>query len=169
MKFLKKNLFVLVAALLALVAVIMFCAPAVGVKDHETTYSGFQIIFGYKQSVLGGATELVVFEFSFMYLLGWLFILLSLLVLVASLFVKKLNIGLIKLLTGFNLIVGGIFCFLAVPFSKVGQGFESLFAAFGADPKSGLVLSAGAIVAGILSFLAGVIVIAEPYLKKLFK
>ena len=104
-----------------------------------------------------------------LYLLGWLFILLSLLVLVASLFVKKLNIGLIKLLTGFNLIVGGIFCFLAVPFSKVGQGFESLFAAFGADPKSGLVLSAGAIVAGILSFLAGVIVIAEPYLKKLFK
>ena len=59
-----------VAAVLGLVAVVMLFLPAIGIKDTDTTYTGLQITFGCKESLLG--FEYTVFDFSFMNLLTYI-------------------------------------------------------------------------------------------------
>ena len=59
-----------VAAVLGVVAVVMLFLPAIGIKDTDTTYTGLQITFGYKESLLG--FEYTVFDFSFMNLLTYI-------------------------------------------------------------------------------------------------
>ncbi len=59
----------LISAALGIVALVMIFLPAIGVKDTETTYTGLQIVFGYK-----GTTGVTIFEFSFMNLLTYLLV-----------------------------------------------------------------------------------------------
>lgn len=62
----------LISAALGIVALVMIFLPAIGVKDTEKTYTGLQIVFGYKTKIV--ISEVTVFEFSFMNLLTYLLV-----------------------------------------------------------------------------------------------
>lgn len=152
----------LAAAALGLIAFIMFFLPAIAIKDSESTYSGFQVIFGCKEtmsSVLGSAT-VVYFQFSFMNLLTLVFLLAGIACMVLSIMGKEFkNLSLFAMIA---FALAGLFFFLTVVFCVPGEEIESLVNGLGsllgqkASVKDGLVLAAGSIIGGIVSILAAI-------------
>lgn len=159
------NLLACGAAVLGLVSLFMLLAPALGINDSETTFTGAQVAFGYVETSKGllGNIETQVFNFSFMCFLPYLLALAGVVLAVLSVFV---NCKYIAPVAGVLFLVAGIFFFLALPFCSVGDGFTKFFNLLGGDVKEMLSLGAGAIVAGVLSLLSALLCLAKTVLKK---
>lgn len=157
-----------VAALLGLVAVCMLFAPAVGIKDSETTYTGMNVVFGYSEKVLTKDVE--IFTFSFMNLLTYV---LALAGIVFAVLAALGKLGVIsKIVSAACFVVAGIMFFCAVVFSALGEGADavltigSVLSGGKENAKDMLTLAFGAILGGILSILAGAAVAVPMFLKK---
>ncbi len=159
MKFIKKHLAAVVAAVLVVVAVCLLFGDCVqsqttvfGKTVEGDSYSGFKAIFGYSAEEKGISVE--VLKFSFMNLLA-----LILVVAGAVLAFIKLPFG--NIISGACMLVGGVFFFLMGTFTVPGDGLEALGVSFALEPM--------VIVAGVLALLAGLVVLANPYVKKATK
>ncbi|MGM9971925.1 MAG: hypothetical protein ACI35W_05905 [Anaeroplasmataceae bacterium] len=158
MKFIKKNLVAVIATLLVIVAICLLfgdCVQKVVNISNTTTkgdlYSGFQAIFGYsvENEVFGSTVKTQILDFSFMNLLA-----LILAAVGAILAFIKIPFG--NIISGVCMVVGGVFFFLMGVFTI--SHTESASISFS--------LKACAIISGVLTLIAGLIVLANPYISK---
>ncbi len=161
----KSNLpLILTAAcvVLALVSLVMIFVSAVGVVDSETTYTGWQTVFGYtKESNLFG--EIEVLKFSFMNLLPYIFVVGAIALAILGALGK--GVKLFNFVACGLLIAAGVLFFLNVSFLQINEDATSIWGAFGANIKENLKLGAGAIIAGICAILSGLSVGAKVVIK----
>lgn len=139
-----------VAALLGLAAICMMFLPAVGVKDTDTTYTGMQVTFGYAQSFIFGETQ--VFYFSFMNMLTYILALVGVVFSILAALGKGSKFANFIAATAF--VVAGVFFFLTVQYIKFNDTASKAFNFFGGDAKNMFTLAYGAIVGGVLAFVA---------------
>ena len=126
---------------LAVVAFIMMFLPAVEGKVLGTTYNSFQTAFGYTDS----NTSFKVLEFSFGNFLTFVFFLVAVGTCCAKVLFKKSSIGkLLGFVSAVLFILAGVFFFLNSVF--MGDGYS---------------LGIGAILAGIFSIFAGLVVCCD--------
>lgn len=154
-----------VAAVLGLVAVVMLFLPAIGIKDTDTTYTGLQITFGYKESLLG--FEYTVFDFSFMNLLTYILAVVGIVFSVLSAVGKGSKFAAFIAAAAFA--VSGVFFFLSVsytlPNEDASKFISSIISFVGGDIKDVLTLAYGAIIGGVASLLAAVCNLGKIVLK----
>jgi hypothetical protein len=135
-----------IGGLVILIAAVLFIVlPTLSAKNGDATYTGIQVIFGYKEKTLLGNIE--VFKFSFVLLL-----VLILLVAGAALLVvgSVQNSKLFKLIGTVAGVVAGILLFFSVSFAIVPE-------ILGVKVETSKVyeLGVGAIVSGIVAILGG--------------
>ena len=150
-----------VAAVLGLVAVVMLFLPAIGIKDTDTTYTGLQITFGYKDSVLG--LEYTVFDFSFMNLLTYILAVVGIVFSVLSAMGKGSKFAAFIAVAAFA--VSGVFFFLSVSYTLPNEDASKIISFVGGDIKDALTLAYGAIIGGVASLLAAVCNLGKIVLK----
>lgn len=153
--------FSLVAGLLGIVAIVMFFLPAVVVKDTDTVYNGFKVIFGYTEK--GKFMDVTLFEFSVGNLLTFIFVIAGTVLAVLELFAKKSKF--LSFIIGGLFIAVGIMFFLTVAFCVPNESMTSIVNAFGGNIKDGLTLGIGAILGGVFSILAGIVELAKIFVK----
>ena len=139
-----------VAAVLGLAAVVMLFLPAIGIKDTDTTYTGLQITFGYKESLLG--FEYTVFDFSFMNLLTYILAVVGIVFSVLSAVGKGSKFAAFIAAAAFA--VSGVFFFLSVSYTLPNEDASKIISFVGGDIKDALTLAYGAIIGGVASLLA---------------
>lgn len=155
-------IFYLVACVLGIAAVCMMFLRAVAVPDVKTAFgtvetdagfTGLEVIFGYEEEGVKGLA------FSFMALLPYLLVVAGIVLTVVNLLKKKG--GLLNYVSVGLFVVGGILMFLMPSFMAF------------ADTVAGAVLekveyelAVGSILAGVLSILAGAVVLVKSLLKK---
>ena len=161
------NLFNLLAIVFGVVALCMIALTALTVKGSvfgftgETNYSGLNAVFGYEN----GDTKYLLF--SILNLLPYLFILVSVVILVLQLF-GKAN-GSVMSFVAFGLFVAGGVLFLFAPvFANFSEAYQQAI-----DLANGIVknavtkeLGVGAIISACTSFAAGLCVVLPKFLKK---
>jgi len=153
---------------LALVAFFLMFAPAIGIKDTDTTYSGAQVAFGYSKSaeILDSTVTTQILVFS-AYFIPYLLIVAGLVFSVLSLLGKLGKIS--GIVAAFCYVAAGVFFFCAIPFSapfvsdKLGA---DLAAEYVKQAKEVMTLGAGAIVAGILSLISGLASLSTLFVKR---
>lgn len=150
-----------VAAVLGLVAVVMLFLPAIGIKDTDTTYTGLQITFGYKESLLG--FEYTVFDFSFMNLLTYILAVVGIVFSVLSAMGKGSKFAAFIAVAAFA--VSGVFFFLSVSYTLPNEDASKIISFVGGDIKDALTLAYGAIIGGVASLLAAVCNLGKIVLK----
>ncbi len=150
-----------VAAVLGLVAVVMLFLPAIGIKDTDTTYTGLQITFGYKESLLG--FEYTVFDFSFMNLLTYILAVVGIVFSVLSAMGKGSKFAAFIAAAAFA--VSGVFFFLSVSYTLPNEDASKIISFVGGDIKDALTLAYGAIIGGVASLLAAVCNLGKIVLK----
>lgn len=150
-----------VAAVLGLVAVVMLFLPAIGIKDTDTTYTGLQITFGYKESLLG--FEYTVFDFSFMNLLTYILAVVGIVFSVLSAMGKGSKFAAFIAVAAFA--VSGVFFFLSVSYTLPNEDASKIISFVGGDIKDVLTLAYGAIIGGVASLLAAVCNLGKIVLK----
>lgn len=150
-----------VAAVLGLVAVVMLFLPAIGIKDTDTTYTGLQITFGYKESLLG--FEYTVFDFSFMNLLTYILAVVGIVFSVLSAVGKGSKFAAFIAAAAFA--VSGVFFFLSVSYTLPNEDASKIISFIGGDIKDALTLAYGAIIGGVASLLAAVCNLGKIVLK----
>lgn len=150
-----------VAAVLGLVAVVMLFLPAIGIKDTDTTYTGLQITFGYKESLLG--FEYTVFDFSFMNLLTYILAVVGIVFSVLSAVGKGSKFAAFIAVAAFA--VSGVFFFLSVSYTLPNEDASKIISFVGGDIKDALTLAYGAIIGGVASLLAAVCNLGKIVLK----
>lgn len=150
-----------VAAVLGLVAVVMLFLPAIGIKDTDTTYTGLQITFGYKESLLG--FEYTVFDFSFMNLLTYILAVVGIVFSVLSAMGKGSKFAAFIAAAAFA--VSGVFFFLSVSYTLPNEDASKIISFVGGDIKDVLTLAYGAIIGGVASLLAAVCNLGKIVLK----
>ena len=150
-----------VAAVLGLVAVVMLFLPAIGIKDTDTTYTGLQITFGYKESLL--ALEYTVFDFSFMNLLTYILAVVGIVFSVLSAMGKGSKFAAFIAAAAFA--VSGVFFFLSVSYTLPNEDASKIISFVGGDIKDALTLAYGAIIGGVASLLAAVCNLGKIVLK----
>ena len=150
-----------VAAVLGLAAVVMLFLPAIGIKDTDTTYTGLQITFGYKDSVLG--LEYTVFDFSFMNLLTYILAVVGIVFSVLSAMGKGSKFAAFIAVAAFA--VSGVFFFLSVSYTLPNEDASKIISFVGGDIKDALTLAYGAIIGGVASLLAAVCNLGKIVLK----
>lgn len=150
-----------VAAVLGLVAVVMLFLPAIGIKDTDTTYTGLQITFGYKESLLG--FEYTVFDFSFMNLLTYSLAVVGIVFSVLSAVGKGSKFAAFIAAAAFA--VSGVFFFLSVSYTLPNEDASKIISFVGGDIKDALTLAYGAIIGGVASLLAAVCNLGKIVLK----
>lgn len=150
-----------VAAVLGLVAVVMLFLPAIGIKDTDTTYTGLQITFGYKESLLG--FEYTVFDFSFMNLLTYILAVVGIVFSVLSAVGKGSKFAAFIAVAAFA--VSGVFFFLSVSYTLPNEDASKIISFVGGDIKDVLTLAYGAIIGGVASLLAAVCNLGKIVLK----
>ena len=171
-KFTLSSLLTAVAALLGVVAIVMLFLPAVALDIESDvakkviaaalggeSYTGLQVTFGLSKN------DITYFGFSFMNLLPYLLRLGGVVLALLNVFGKKPS-KLFAIIAAALFIVAGILFFCTVGFAAVNEDLTKLFSALKGDVKDYLALSAGPIVAGILSILAGVGAATPLFLKK---
>ena len=141
-----------VAAVLGLAAVVMLFLPAIGIKDTDTTYTGLQITFGYKESLLG--FEYTVFNFSFMNLLTYILAVVGIVFSVLSAMGKGSKFAAFIAAAAFA--VSGVFFFLSVSYTLPNEDASKIISFVGGDIKDALTLAYGAIIGGVASLIAAV-------------
>lgn len=150
-----------VAAVLGLAAVAMLFLPAIGIKDTDTTYTGLQITFGYKESLLG--FEYTVFDFSFMNLLTYILAVVGIVFSVLSAMGKGSKFAAFIAAAAFA--VSGVFFFLSVSYTLPNEDASKIISFVGGDIKDALTLAYGAIIGGVASLLAAVCNLGKIVLK----
>ncbi len=150
-----------VAAVLGLAAVVMLFLPAIGIKDTDTTYTGLQITFGYKESLLG--FEYTVFDFSFMNLLTYILAVVGIVFSVLSAMGKGSKFAAFIAAAAFA--VSGVFFFLSVSYTLPNEDASKIISFVGGDIKDALTLAYGAIIGGVASLLAAVCNLGKIVLK----
>lgn len=150
-----------VAAVLGLVAVVMLFLPAIGIKDTDTTYTGLQITFGYKESLLG--FEYTVFDFSFMNLLTYILAVVGIVFSVLSAMGKGSKFAAFIAAAAFA--ISGVFFFLSVSYTLPNEDASKIISFVGGDIKDALTLAYGAIIGGVASLLAAVCNLGKIVLK----
>ena len=150
-----------VAAVLGLAAVVMLFLPAIGIKDTDTTYTGLQITFGYKESLLG--FEYTVFDFSFMNLLTYILAVVGIVFSVLSAVGKGSKFAAFIAAAAFA--VSGVFFFLSVSYTLPNEDASKIISFIGGDIKDALTLAYGAIIGGVASLLAAVCNLGKIVLK----
>ena len=150
-----------VAAVLGLAAVVMLFLPAIGIKDTDTTYTGLQITFGYKESLLG--FEYTVFDFSFMNLLTYILAVVGSVFSVLSAMGKGSKFAAFIAAAAFA--VSGVFFFLSVSYTLPNEDASKIISFVGGDIKDALTLAYGAIIGGVASLLAAVCNLGKIVLK----
>ena len=150
-----------VAAVLGLAAVVMLFLPAIGIKDTDTTYTGLQITFGYKESLLG--FEYTVFNFSFMNLLTYILAVVGIVFSVLSAMGKGSKFAAFIAVAAFA--VSGVFFFLSVSYTLPNEDASKIISFVGGDIKDALTLAYGAIIGGVASLLAAVCNLGKIVLK----
>lgn len=150
-----------VAAVLGLAAVVMLFLPAIGIKDTDTTYTGLQITFGYKESLLG--FEYTVFNFSFMNLLTYILAVVGIVFSVLSAVGKGSKFAAFIAAAAFA--VSGVFFFLSVSYTLPNEDASKIISFVGGDIKDALTLAYGAIIGGVASLLAAVCNLGKIVLK----
>lgn len=154
-----------VAAVLGLVAFFMMFAPAAGIKDTDTAYTGANLAFGCKEFVGVGSLgkDVEVFKFSFMNFLTYLLVIVGIVFAVLAFLGKLGKISAIVAAVCF--LVAGIFFFCAVPFCAPATDNAEL----AKKAKEGLSLGAGAIVGGIFAIISALASCATLFVGKLAK
>lgn len=142
----------LISAALGIVALVMIFLPAIGVKDTETTYTGLQIVFGYKEKPF--MSEVTVFEFSFMNLLTYLLVIAGVVFTVLGLLGKGSKFA--TFIAAICFLVGGIFFFFQLQFCIPNTTVSNVTSLFGGNIKEIGSLGAGSIIGGICSILAAI-------------
>ena len=150
-----------VAAVLGLVAVVMLFLPAIGIKDTDTTYTGLQITFGYKESLLG--FEYTVFDFSFMNLLTYILAVVGIVFSVLSAMGKGSKFAAFIAAAAFA--ISGVFFFLSGSYTLPNEDASKIISFVGGDIKDALTLAYGAIIGGVASLLAAVCNLGKIVLK----
>lgn len=150
-----------VAAVLGLAAVVMLFLPAIGIKDTDTTYTGLQITFGYKESLLG--FEYTVFDFSFMNLLTYILAVVGIVFSVLSAMGKGSKFAAFIAVAAFA--ISGVFFFLSVSYTLPNEDASKIISFVGGDIKDALTLAYGAIIGGVASLLAAVCNLGKIVLK----
>ena len=150
-----------VAAVLGLAAVVMLFLPVIGIKDTDTTYTGLQITFGYKESLLG--FEYTVFDFSFMNLLTYILAVVGIVFSVLSAVGKGSKFAAFIAAAAFA--VSGVFFFLSVSYTLPNEDASKIISFVGGDIKDALTLAYGAIIGGVASLLAAVCNLGKIVLK----
>ena len=143
----------LVSAVLGLAALAMIFLQAVGIKESETTYTGLQITFGYKETlpVIG---DITVFQFSFMNLLTYLLALAGIVFSVLSAMGKGSKFAAFIAAAAFA--VAGVFFFLPVSYCVPNADASKITSFLGGDIKEALTLAYGAIIGGVACLLAAI-------------
>ena len=152
------KIFLAVAALLGVVAIIMMFAPHISAADGDLTYSGMQVTFGYTKTteVLGSKISTKILNFSFLNLLAYILVLAGVVFVVLAMLGKLGRLASFVAMAAF--VVGGVLFFLVLNMTApnvgeaTGDVADALIKAF-KDPFS---LGIGAILAGVASILAGV-------------
>ncbi len=153
---------------LALVAFLLMFAPAIGIKNTDTTYSGAQVACGYSKSaeVLGSTVTTKILVVS-AYFIPYLLVAAGLVFSVLSLLGKLGKIS--GIVAAFCYVAAGVFFFCAVPFSApfVPEGMNGdLAAEYVKQAKEAMTLGAGAIVAGIFSLISGLASLSTLFVKR---
>lgn len=155
------------AALLAIVALALMFAPAIGIKDSDKAYTGWQVAFGYseKAEILGSTVSTKVLLFS-AYFIPYALLVggLAFSVLAGLGILPKLS----KFIAAGCYIAAGVLFFLAVqmvvPYTGGIEGdAKDLFLE---KFREALTLSVGAIMSGIISILAGLTALVPVFIKK---
>lgn len=145
-----------VAALLGLAAICMMFLPAVGIKETDTTYTGMQVAFGYtevtKVPIIGTEIKATIFNFSFMNMLTYILALVGVVFSILAALGKGSKFANFVAAAAFG--VAGVFFFLTVQYSIPNEDLQKLFTFIGSDIKNSLTLAYGAIVGGVLAFVA---------------
>ena len=148
-------------AVLGLAAVVMLFLPAIGIKDTDTTYTGLQITFGYKESLLG--FEYTVFDFSFMNLLTYILAVVGIVFSVLSAMGKGSKFA--SFIAAAAFAVAGVFFFLSVSYTMPNEDASKIISAFGGNIKDALTLAYGAIIGGVAALLAALCNLCKIVLK----
>ena len=125
-----------IGAILGVASLIMLFFPAVTVADTQTTYSGLQVVFGYKD----GET---ILKFSFLNLLTYLLIVVGIVFLIFN-FINSTNYFL-ALYSAIAFIVAGILFFCTISFTMPEV----------AVMRETFSLGIGATLGGIFALIAG--------------
>ena len=125
-----------IGAILGVASLIMLFFPAVTVADTQTTYSGLQVVFGYKD----GET---ILKFSFLNLLTYLLIVVGIVFLIFN-FINSTNYFL-ALYSAIAFIVAGILFFFTISFTMPEV----------AVMRETFSLGIGATLGGIFALIAG--------------
>lgn len=144
MNFVKKNLFPIVASVLALVAICLLfgtCAEVAGSKGN-ITYSGFQLIFGYSEKVLGQTVEVIGFGF------GGLVALILLIAGAVLAYFDKVPFG--NYISGGLLLVGAILVFVLPQMAAIEVELNGAACLY---------------ISGVLAVLGAAAMIAKPFVK----
>ena len=146
----------IVAALLAVVAFILFMACP-GVKSgSDVVAKGTTLIFGKKEtSTVLGVTFTGETKLAWSALLAWIFVLVALVILLLGVILPLLKVnalekfaGLLNLVAVVLLVVAGVFAFLSLAVFCSANGIDSV-------PEK-WTLGAGWVIGGILAIVAGV-------------
>ncbi len=139
-----------ISVVLGIVAIVMLFLPAIAIKDTETTYSGLQIVFGYKEKTI--FKDVVYFEFSFMNLLTYLLAIGGVVFAILGVMGKGSKFASFIALALF--VLSAIFFFLQVAFCVPNKDLESIISGLsGASLKDSLTLAVGSIIGGICSII----------------
>jgi len=152
-----------VAAVLGLAAVCMMFLPAVGVKDTDVTYTGMQVAFGYtevtKLPIVGTEIKTEILRFSFMNTLTYILALVGVAFSVLAALGKGSKFANFVAAAAFA--VAGVFFFLTVQYTIPNIDSSDLTEVF----RNNLVLGVGAIVGGVLAFVAALANLAKLVIK----
>lgn len=155
MKFVKKNLFAIIAAVLVVVSICLLFGDCVNSyskvgssKIDLTTATGFDVIFGYTYKKGAVSVELLGFSF-----LNFLAIILA----VAGAVLAFLNIPFKSYIAGGVLVVAGILLMLMGVLANVPKDAAKLYS---------IETIALGYVSGILTIIAGLLTIVKPFIIK---
>lgn len=154
------------AAVLGLVAFFMMFAPAAvftaPLSKETVSYTGAQAAFGYSQTttVVGSDITVQYLAFSFMNFLPYLCIVAAIVLSVLGILGKLGKIA--DFAAALLYVLAGVFFFCTVAFLNLGEGYEDIAEYI----MEYFTLGAGAVVAGVLSLIAGIACAANAVLFK---
>ena len=128
-------------------------------KEVAKAYTGFQTVFGYKETGLLGTAE--VLKFSFLNLLSYLLVLAGTVLSLLSLLLKKKN-KVFDFVAAVLFVVGGVMLFLQPVFTVAVEGYVYQ----GLLVTTKFELGVGAVLSAVLSIVAGCTVCTKAILKK---
>lgn len=153
----KNNKFIsALSVILGLVSLGMIFAPAIIIKNSETTFTGFQVAFGYKESTLLGDFE--YFNFSLMNVLAYVIVAAGIVFTILGSLGKGNKFASFLAFLGFA--ISAVLFFMQVFLCVPNQGLEKLVKTIGnllgekASIKDSLSLAYGSIVSGACAVLA---------------